>query len=195
MKQFIYGAIIFIFLALPPVRELAESIMAIHMHMQMPLIAAAGLLMTPLLQQLFPNFFAKWNKDGVPGILLFIIVGTYWLIPRTMDDVLLNGWMEFFKFFSWAFLIGVPLRDSWPKLRVWIRNVVLGYISAAYFLMAFVYILAEDQLCNNYLIVDQRTLGWSFLLIALCIVLYLVQLLFIREDHFAEIDEKAASFE
>lgn len=192
MRQFIYGSIIFVFLALAPVRELAESIMAIHMHMQMPLIAGAGMLMTPLLQQMFPSFFARWNKDGIPGILLFVIVGSYWLIPRTMDDVLLNGWMEMFKFVSWAFFVGVPLRDSWPKLRVWMQNVVLSYVAGAYFLMAFIYIFAKDQLCNNYLIVDQRTLGWSFLLIALCIVLYLVQLLFLRNDHFAEIDEEAA---
>src|SRR5699024_8279978 len=152
---------IFTFLALPPVRALAESIMAIHMHMQMPFIAAAGMLMTPFLKKIFPRFFAEWNKDGIPGILLFVIVGSYCLIPRAMDDVLLSGWMEFFKFFSWAFLVGVPLRDSWPKLKNGWRNIVLGYIATAYLAMAFLYIFAEDQLCNNYLIVDQRTLGWS----------------------------------
>src|SRR5690625_4404112 len=116
MKQAIYGAILFIFLALPPVIDLAESIMSIHMHMQMPLIGVAGMLMTPLLQQKFPNFFKKWNENGIPGIVLLLIVILYWLIPRAMDDTLSSNYVEVFKFISWAFLVGVPLRDSWPKL-------------------------------------------------------------------------------
>src|SRR5690625_3055152 len=70
MKQAIYGLILFIFLSLSPVRHLAESIMSIHMHMQMPLLAIAGMLMTPFLQKKFGSFFAKWNANGVPGIVL-----------------------------------------------------------------------------------------------------------------------------
>lgn len=76
MKQFIYGLIIFIFLALPPVRELAESIMAIHMHMQMPLIAAAGILMTPLLQNNFHVFLQSGMKAG------FLVFYYLWLSPH-----------------------------------------------------------------------------------------------------------------
>lgn len=178
MKPFIYGIIIFTFLALPPVAELTESIMAIHMHVQMPFLAVTGMLMTPLLQKKFPKFFAKWNKDGIPGILLVLLVISYWLIPRAMDDALMSMPVEIFKFISWPFFVGVPIWDSWKKLSTFWKNFFLVGIAILYVIMAFVYLFAPDQLCNNYLIVEQRTLGWSFLIIAICIVIYQVQALF-----------------
>jgi|SRR5690625_2428655 len=186
MKQAVYGLILFIFLAMPPVIELTESIMAIHMHVQMPLLAVAGMLFTPLLQQTFPRFFEKWNANGYPGILLFIIVFSYWLIPRAMDDAITVNTYEIFKFISWPFLIGVPLRDSWSKLSVKIKNVTISLLAVLYLVMAWIYIFSEDQLCNNYLIVDQRTLGWSFLLVALCFIIFVVQSFFIDPTQFYE---------
>jgi len=186
MKQAIYGMILFIFLILPPVAELAESIMSIHMHIQMPLLGVAGMLMTPFLQQLFPSFFKKFNENGVPGIILFLIIVCYWLIPRTMDDALTYQTVEWFKFLSWAFLAGVPLRDSWPKLSNRWKNGVLAFITAAFAVMAWLYIFSPDQLCNNYLIIEQRALGWGFLIIAFCIILYVVQAFFIDPDEYVE---------
>jgi|SRR5690625_1160753 len=182
MKPFVYGLILFIFLALPPVVHLAESIMTIHMHMQMPLLAVAGMLMTPLFKQLFPKFFATWNKDGVPGILLVLIVVGYWLIPRAMDDALMSLPVEIFKFFSWTFLVGVPLMDSWSKLSSLWKNIVFITLGIVYLMMAGIYIFAPDQLCNNYLIVEQRTLGWAFLFVSFCLLLYFVQTLFYKES-------------
>src|SRR5690625_1049270 len=182
MKAFIYGLIIYIFLALPPVAHLTESIMAIHMHVQMPFLAVCGALMTPLLQKKFPSFFMKWNRDGIPGIVLALIVISYWLIPRAMDDALMSLPVEIFKFISWPLLVGVPIWDSWRKLtRSW-KNGALITIAILYVVMAFIYIFAPDQLCNNYLIVDQRTLGSSFLIVAICIVIYQIQLLFYDEE-------------
>src|SRR5690625_1234962 len=185
MKPFIYGLILFIFLAMPPVIHLAESIMTIHMHMQMPLLAIAGMLMTPFLKQTFPNFFARWNKGGVPGIILFLIVMCYWLIPRAMDDALMSISVEVFKFISWPLLVGVPLMDSWGKLTKRWKSFTFIFLTIAYGLMAAIYIFAPDQLCNNYLIVEQRTLGWAFLFVALCILIYYIQTLFYDEDESA----------
>src|SRR5699024_4282606 len=182
MKQAIYGIILFIFLALPPVVDLAESIMAIHIHAQMPLIGIAGMLMAPYLQQKFPRFFEKWNENGVPGIVLFLIDFIYWVIPRAMDDALASGAVEVFNFFSWAFLIGVPLRLSWPKLTKAWQYIVLLVVAVSYSIMAVLYLFSPDQLCNNYLIVDQRILGWSFLLIVFVIILYILQDLFIDKS-------------
>lgn len=186
MKQAIYGLMFYIFLASPPVIKLTESIMAIHMHVQMPLLAVVGMLFTPLLQKKFPNFFKKWNGNGYPGILLFIIVFSYWLIPRAMDDAMTITMYEVFKFISWPFLIGVPLRDSWSKISLKVKNVALSILAVLYLIMAWIYIFSEDQLCNNYLIVDQRTLGWSFLLVALCFLIFVVQSFFIDPSQFYE---------
>lgn len=184
MKQAIYGLILYLFLIAPPVSNMAESIMSIHMHIQMPLLAVAGILMTPFLQQKFKGFFDKWNHNGIPGIILFLIVASYWLIPRAMDDTLMITAVQIFKFISWPFLIGLPLRESWPKLTNLVKNLVFIYMGAIYMFMAGLYIFSEDQLCNNYLIIEQRTLGWGFLIIALCIILFFVQLIFIDKSKY-----------
>lgn len=184
MKQAIYGLLLYLFLMIPPVVSLSESIMSIHMHMQMPLLGIAGMLMTPFLQNKFPRFFEKFNHNGIPGILLFIIIVFYWLVPRTMDEALTIPAVEVFKFISWPFLIGVPLRDSWKKLGAWAQNSVYIIISIAFGMMAWLYIASPDQLCNNYLIVEQRALGWGFVFISFCIMLYFIQSLFVdKEDY------------
>lgn len=186
MKQAFYGLVLYMFLMIPPVVHLSESIMSIHMHMQMPLLGIAGMLMTPFFQKQFPTFFKKWNGNGIPGIILFLIVFCYWLLPRAMDEALALTHVEVFKFISWPFLIGLPLRDSWPKLATGWKNATYIIVSVVYLFMAWLYIFSPDQLCNNYLIVEQRTLGWGFLLIAFCILLYFIQTLFIDESQFEE---------
>lgn len=186
MKQAIYGSILFLFLAMPPVIELVESIMSVHMHMQMPLIGVAGMLMAPLLQQKFPRFFKLWNADGTPGLWLAVLVIGYWLVPRAMDDTLHIAGLEIFKFISWAFLVGVPLRDSWPKLQERWKKALFVFLSILYTGMAALYIFSPDQLCNNYAIVEQRTLGWGFFFIAVCFGLYFIQSVCIDMSQFEE---------
>lgn len=178
MKQFIYGSILFIFLIVPPVAELMESIMIIHMHMQMPLLVCAGFLMARLLQTKIPRFFATWNSNGVPGIILFMIIAAYWMIPRTMDEALMLPAMEWFKFISLTFLAGVPLRDSWSKLSANWKSIVLYSFTIMFIGMGWLYISAPIQLCNNYLLIEQMTLGWGFLTTAICMVIYLIYDLF-----------------
>lgn len=184
MKQAIYGLILYAFLMLPPVVTLSESIMSIHMHMQMPLLGAAGMLMTPFFQKQFPRFFKTWNKNGIPGIILFLIIVFYWLLPRTMDEALTMTSIEVFKFISWPFLVGVPLRDSWRKLTPLLQNSVFIIISIVFGFMAWLYIASPTQLCNNYLIVEQRALGWGFMAIGACILLYFIQSLFIDQSEY-----------
>lgn len=184
MKQAIYGLVLYIFLMLPPVITLSESIMSIHMHMQMPLLGIVGLLMTPYLKEKFPNIFDKWNRNGIPGIILFMIVVIYWLIPRAMDEALTLPVVEVFKFISWPFLVGVPLRDSWRKITPFLQNFVFISISLIFGFMAWLYIFSPNQLCNNYLIIEQRALGWGFLIIGACIMLYFIQSLFVDKSEY-----------
>src|SRR5699024_3098572 len=132
MKQAMYGLVLYAFLILPPVATLMESIMAIHMHMQMPLLVISGILMARFFQVRFPGFFEKWNRNGVLGILLFVFIWTYWLIPLAMDEALTMQVVEVFKFISLPFLAGIPLRDSWGKL-----GKMGKYIMFIYFIISF----------------------------------------------------------
>ena len=177
--QPIIGLIMFLFLMLPPVANLLESIMIFHMHMQMPLIAISGFLMAPFFMEKFPKFFAKWNERGIPGIILFTLVMTYWSIPRAMDDALTMYSVELFKCISLAFLAGVPLRASWMKLTDFWKNAVFVFFTLQYGLMGLIYLMSDSQLCNNYLQSQHITLGWGFLTVAIALLIYLIQLVII----------------
>jgi hypothetical protein len=179
MKQFLYGLLILVFLALPPVANLMESVMIIHMHMQMPFLIFTGFLFARLFQQRFPRFFEKWNGNGIPGIILFVMIVTYWTMPRSMDEALTTQGMEVFKFISLPILAGVPLRDSWKKLKPIVKNIVFYFFIFVFFGMGWLYIDSPVQLCNNYLIIEQITLGWGFITTAICMVIYLVYIAFV----------------
>ncbi|WP_026573408.1 hypothetical protein [Bacillus sp. UNC438CL73TsuS30] len=174
MKQFIYGLLLYMALMIPPVAHFLESIMIVHMHMQMPLLVFSGFLMARLFQIKFPRFFEKWNGNGIPGIMLFLIIAVYWTIPKTMDETLTIQSAEIFKFISLPFIGGISLRDSWKKLSVMGKNTVIIIFTVKYFGMGLLYIETPVQLCNNYLIIDQLTLGWGFLTTAICLVIYLI---------------------
>lgn len=178
MKQLKYGLSLFVFLAIPPVANILESIMIMHMHMQMPLLVFAGFLMAPFFQSKFPKLFSGWNEDGIPGILLFTVVMVYWMIPKTMDDALTAFSVEAFKFISLPFLAGIPLRDSWKKIGLNMKKAVFILFTALFYVMGFLYIKAPIQLCNNYLLIDQITLGWGYMTMAICFSIYLVYIAF-----------------
>ncbi|SEQ42464.1 hypothetical protein SAMN05216232_2366 [Virgibacillus subterraneus] len=184
MKQAIYGLMLYVFLILPPVANLLESIMIVHMHMQMPLLVISGFLMARFFQMKFPGFFEKWNGNGVPGILLFIVIWSYWMIPRSMDEAVTIQMVEVFKFISLPFLAGIPLRDSWIKLGKIGRNITYVFFVIMFGLMAWLYIGADSQICNNYLEVEQKTLGWGSLAFAAFLLIYVLQLLFIDQSEF-----------
>jgi hypothetical protein len=40
--------------------------------------------------------------------------------------------------------------------------------------MGWLYIQSNAQLCNNYLVNDQIILGWGFITMAICMVIYLI---------------------
>lgn len=175
MRQAVYGLLLYAFLVLPPVIDLLESIMIVHMHMQMPLLVFSGFLMAQFFQMKFPRFFAKWNQNGVPGILLFFIIWSYWMIPRAMDEAVTLPSVEIFKFISLPFLAGIPLRDSWKKLSPVGKNVSLLYLTFTFLFLAWLYISVDEQVCNNYLEVEQKTVGWGSLVTALILLIYLAQ--------------------
>jgi hypothetical protein len=189
MKRLIYGLLLLISLMLPPVANLMESVMIIHMHMQMPMLVIIGIIMASFFQGRFPGFFEKWNKTGVPGILLFIIIMSYWMMPRTMDEALTNQSVEIFKFFSLPFLAGIPLMDSWKKLSSTGKNTVIIFFTVVFIGIGWLYINAPNPLCNNYLVIDQIILGWGFLITAIGLIIYLLYDFFIDPSAYEEVVE------
>lgn len=190
MNQAFYGLVLFVFLIIPPIAHFMEKLMVIHMHMQMPMLVIAGLLMARFFQIKFPGFFEKWNHNGVPGILLFIIIVCYWMLPRSMDEALTEQGVEIFKFISMPFLAGVPLRDSWQKLSSNGKNGIIIGFTILFIGMGWLYINTPVQLCNNYLMIEQLTLGWGFITTAIGMIIYLAYKFFIDPSAYEEVEEK-----
>jgi len=184
MNQSFYGLLLFIFLVMPPVAQFMESVMVIHMHMQMPLLVIAGMLMARFFQLKFPAFFEKWNERGIPGILLFVLIMGYWMLPRTMDEALTLWTVEGFKFISLPFLAGIALRDSWKKLNSKGKNGVIIVFAILFLALGWLYTGSPIQLCNNYLVIEQITLGWAFILTAICMIIYLTYSFFVNPSDY-----------
>jgi len=182
MRQSVYGLLLFAALLVPPVARLMESIMIVHMHMQMPLLVIAGFLMAEAVQTRYPRFFEQWNRNGVPGILLFGFIMVYWMIPRTMDEAITMLPMELFKFVSLPFLAGIPLRDSWKKLGSLGKNVTIGVFTVLFYAAGGIYLNSTEQLCNSYVLIEQITLGWGFLLTAAALTVYLLYITFVDRE-------------
>ncbi|WP_342505709.1 hypothetical protein [Sporosarcina sp. FSL K6-2383] len=184
MKQTIFGIVLYILLWVPPVISLVESIMILHMLVQIPLLMIVGWLVGQTVLKKYYSFFMKWNGNGIPGILFIVFITMYWMLPRAMDEALAIWYIELFKFIGLP-LAGLALRDSWDKLQVLGKSFIfLNYISM-FGLMGWLYVDSPIQLCNNYLELEQKILGWGFLFITAGMIIYIVQLTFM--DHSEEV--------
>jgi len=181
MKNIWIGCILFLLLLLPPIRLWLESIMIMHMLVQIPLLMVVGLYVGDYFVKRYSTFFEKWNASGIPGIVLVVIVTMYWMIPRAMDEALSIPLVEMFKYVGLPLLVGLPLRDSWSKLHTIVKGFVLFNYIPMFGMMAWLYIDSPIQVCNNYLETEQKSLGWGFFLVMMLMLFYILQIVFV--DH------------
>ncbi|MFE8697258.1 hypothetical protein ACFYKT_13010 [Cytobacillus sp. FJAT-53684] len=180
MKQAGLGTILFGILCIPPLTAYMESIMLLHMLVQLPLLILAGCLIGKPVINKFHTFFTHWNTNGIPGIIIFVFITMYWMLPRAIDEAVTIDLVELFKFIGLP-IVGLCLRDSWKKLQTLGKSFIfLNYLSM-FGLMAWLYIDSPIQICNNYLETQQKVLGWGFLVITIWMILYLLQAVF--TDH------------
>jgi len=177
MTRSLIGGGVYALLLLPPVVHWMESIMIVHMLIQLPLLIIAGYLIgNDMIKRLAP-FFEKWNANGVPGILVFVFITMYWMLPRAMDEALSFWYVEWFKFISLP-IAGIFIADSWNKIKGTGKAFVYLNYLPMFALMAWLYIDSPIQICNNYLETEQKVLGWGLAFITLFMVLYIVQYVF-----------------
>ena len=178
MKGRAYGkawlaALLWLVLALPPVRALLEASMTRQMLVQMPLLALVGWWLAAALPARWRDAIGRWNAHGINGFLLASFAGMLWMVPRMLDEALDLPWVEVTKFTSIPLLIGLPLALSWPRAGFVLRAAVLVEAIATAFRLAWLYLASPVRLCSNYLLDDQQRLGQGLLAlgIALCVLL------------------------
>ncbi|HLS61626.1 MAG TPA: hypothetical protein VK044_10880 [Virgibacillus sp.] len=177
MRQAICGILLWFILSIPPIVTFLESIMVLHMLVQLPALIFVGWLIGKYLIARFRPFFITWNENGVPGMLVVVFLTTYWMLPRVMDEALTIWYIELFKFISLP-VVGLFFRDSWGKMKTVGKSFLFFNYLSMFGLMAWLYIDTPIQICNNYLEIEQHTLGWGFLIITAVMGLYIVQIAF-----------------
>lgn len=167
------GGLLWIVLAVPPVRQALQATMTVQMLAQIPLLTVAGWLVARAMPRRADAALARWNGQGVAGLLLASSAGAVWMLPRMMDASVDNGWFAVAKFASVPLLVGVPLALSWPRMGFVVRGVYLLEVIATAFRLGWLYLASPVRLCSNYLLGDQQRLGrYLFALgAALCLVL------------------------
>ena len=159
------GAAIIVMLAMPPMRRGLEDIMVLHMLVQIPLLAFAGGLLATEIPASWTRRIAAWNGGGVSGILLALIVSSWWMAPRALDSALSSNSIELWKFVSLPLFVGAPVALSWRALGMIGRGFVLANVLPMWAVVGWLYVAAPVRLCNFYL-VDQQVVAGAGLLAA-----------------------------
>ncbi len=149
----------------PPVRHALESSMTAEMLGQLPLLAAAGALFTPVLAPAIRTRIHAWNQGGVTGLVLASLVAAFWMLPRSLDASTVQPLMTVAKYLTVPFLIGLPFALSWPRMGFVLKGIFLAEVVATCFRLGWLYRVSPIRLCNNYGLGDQQRLGGYLLVL------------------------------
>lgn len=153
------GLMLWLLLALPPLRHLLEAGMSTHMLVQLPLLGLAGWLLAGLLPTRTQQRIAQWNRSGISGLLLISFTGLIWMLPLPLDAAIDHPLAELAKFLSVPLLLGLPLALSWPHAGFIVRGFFLVELIATTLRAGWLYLAVPARLCSNYLVDDQQQLG------------------------------------
>lgn len=171
-RPWLVGVVLWVVLAMPPVRHALESMMTLQMLVQIPLLALAGWLLASGSPDWLARHIARWNHRGISGLLLASLAGMVWMLPRAMDAALDDPRFAVAKFLSVPLLIGAPLALSWPRAGFVVRGVFLTEAIATALRLGWLYLISPERLCSNYLLGDQQLLGKLLLAVGSAIILF-----------------------
>lgn len=163
------AAMLYLLLILPPCRQWLESSLVHHMLIQIPLLVVVGWHPG---RQMRAGRLDAWNTSGIPGVLIAFFTMLFWMIPRWLDVALSEPLWETIKFISVPLLIGAPLGMSWPRLSSFARAVVWSNAISMLVVIGWLYMAAQIRVCNNYLVNQQETFGYTAMALALAIAFY-----------------------
>lgn len=152
--------------------------MARHMLLHIPLILSAGIFAGAALgadrrrrgafRRRAQDMYGKYNELGVPGLLLGTFVAAYWMIPKSLDDVLLFPMANVGKY-AGLFLAGMVLFDALRRANNVIKLFFLGNFSWMMAIVGLVYQEETSRLCNVYLLSDQEIAGRGLVVLAVAV--------------------------
>lgn len=159
-----------------------ERSMPLHMLVQMPMLLGAGVACTFALRhacsaqntpnrlqsgivRVAANRFWKMDEYGIVALSFFLLLSTYWMIPKALDDVLVSPAAEILKFVGF-FSAGLVLPGTLSRAN---RVTQLFFLGNFAWMMAIVGMLYQDttvRLCNAYLLDDQVIAGRGLVILS-----------------------------
>jgi hypothetical protein len=103
-----------------------EHDMAVHMTVQMPLLACVGLLLASILRPREPPWLVEADWRGIPGLLAVAFATSFRMLPRMLDAALAHPLIDLAKFVTLPLLVGLPMGLSWPRLPGFGPRIPLG---------------------------------------------------------------------
>lgn len=178
MSRAIVGIGMIVLLALPGARGLLEREMVTHMLVQIPLLAIAGVFVASGIPQRLKDEVALWNRGGITGAILAVVVSSWWMVPRALDSALASPGAELWKFISLPLFVGVPMAISWNPLGAIGRGFVVVNVLPMWAVVGWLYIAAPVRVCNYYLMDQQLIAGRGLLWLTISVATVLATLSF-----------------
>lgn len=166
MRAMLAASGLWLALATPLARAWLESSMALHMLMQLPLLAVIGYVIARAWMHARPGGAAartlavvhSFNAGGATGLIAASFVMVLWMLPRFLDLARLDSAVDAGKFLS-VTAAGLAVTLSWPRLPAIARAVVHLEVVATLFRFGWGYLAADERLCLAYLADDQQRTG------------------------------------
>lgn len=161
------AVLVYVLLAIPPLRQSMEASMAMHMLVQMPILALLGAAAAVGLRdgwrrcQCYPAYRAMMDR-GLAGILFAGLVLTAWMIPRVVDASV-NHWQAAVAKFLLLPLSGAALASAWPRCPPIAKVVIHLEAIASLLRFGWAYLAAPTRLCSAYLAGEQEFVGAALL--------------------------------
>lgn len=174
-------AILYLLLAAPAARVWLEASMIGHMLLQIPLLAAVGIMSSRLLPERWQNSLLAAVGGAMPCVLTALFASSYWMLPRALDAALTDPLVELAKFLSLPMLVGLPLGLAWKRLHVIGRGFVWTNFFSMLAVLGWLYIVTPVRLCNNYLVNQQEQAGWWMVKLALLLFAWWLGTLFVGD--------------
>lgn len=166
LRPLLPAAALWLALASPAARAWLEAGMALHMLVQLPLLAWIGYSIGSAWMRSRAGTAAEralasaqsFNAGGATGLITASFVMALWMLPRFLDLARLDAPADALKFFSVP-AAGLMVALSWPRLPAIARAVVHLEVIATLLRFGWGYLAAEERLCLAYLAGDQQLAG------------------------------------
>jgi hypothetical protein len=148
-------------------RDWLEASMLRHMLLQLPLLVAAGWLLSAGWRS---GNWSHLDQHGITGLTALLFITGYWMIPRALEQSINSPLAEAAKFVS-LLALGAVLRGSLRRANWIVQLFFLGNFSWMMAIAGIQYQNMPQRLCNAYLLDDQIVTGLALVIASIVIAM------------------------